>query len=244
MKTVTVITPANIEVEYRLAGVGSRLAAFIIDFLLQLLACIAVIGIVLFGIDGRSLYTITDASGFTLAFVVIACFVIQFGYFIVCEMLMNGQSVGKKVFSLRVIRDNGQPVGFTQSVVRGLFRTALDMMYIGLFSIFFSKKNKRLGDMAAGTVVVSEHYEKRGGFPMAAAFAESAGIYEIPPEFSHIKLTEEERRVVREYLRRGDSLPDYGEAVREKLAEYLANKWQIDANRINDETLKMLVTVS
>ena len=158
MRYITIITPANIEVVYRLAGAGSRLAAFVIDFTIQTVACAALAALVLFGFAGLRLDTLGEVSGALLAFLLIAAFAIYFGYFIFCELLMNGQSIGKKIFGLRAIRDNGQPVGLAQSLVRNLFRVAIDMLYVGLFVILFSPQHKRLGDMAAGTVVVSERH--------------------------------------------------------------------------------------
>ncbi|MCL2603909.1 MAG: RDD family protein [Defluviitaleaceae bacterium] len=159
MKTITVITPANIEIEYRLAGVGSRLAAFVIDYTLQMLAVILTGCVILLGFD-RWLFGNPYPSGKALGAVLIAFFVMHFGYFILFEMVMNGQSPGKKIFGLRAIRENGEPVRINDIIIRALFRSSVDMLYAGLFTIMFSKRHKRLGDMAAGTVVVSEHYAK------------------------------------------------------------------------------------
>jgi uncharacterized RDD family membrane protein YckC len=161
MKTIIVITPANIEVEYRLAGVGSRLAAFVIDFFVQMLAIALVGGIILLGFD-RWLLDNQIPTGTALGATLIAYFIIHFGYFILCELVMNGQTLGKKIFGLRAIRENGQPMQLSHIVVRGLFRSSVDILYIGLFAIMFSKQHKRIGDMAAGTVVISEHYVKAG----------------------------------------------------------------------------------
>jgi uncharacterized RDD family membrane protein YckC len=134
------------------------LAAFVIDFTVQITAILFIAFVVLYMISGLRFTAWGNADGTGLAFVLIAGFVIHFGYFICWEMLYNGQTPGKKILGLRVIRDNGQPIAFTQSLVRGLFRSAVDMMYIGLFVILFSKTHKRLGDMAAGTLVISEYY--------------------------------------------------------------------------------------
>ena len=82
MDTIIIITPANIEVEYRLANAGSRLAAFMIDLVLQMLAILSVASVVLFGIMGLRFSTFDQASGTSLGFVLVASFAIQFGYFI------------------------------------------------------------------------------------------------------------------------------------------------------------------
>jgi hypothetical protein len=143
-------------------------------------------------------------------------FLVQFGYFVVCEMALNGQSVGKRIFGLRVIRENGQPIEFWQSLVRGLFRTLLDMMYIGVFFIMLSPKHKRLGDMAAGTIVVSEHYNEEAD---PALFSEQPYWPNFLPE--PFLLTPEERQITEEWLARRDYLPDGGATVGNKIVEYL-----------------------
>jgi len=155
VKTITIITPSNIEVEYRLAGVGSRLGAFIIDFFLQMVMILFVV-LVVWGFS----YTVFDGEmgGTALSIILAAGFIINFGYFILCELMMNGQTFGKRVLGLRAIRENGQPIGFAQSLIRGLVRSSVDIVYIGMFVILFHPKHKRLGDMAAGTVVVCEKY--------------------------------------------------------------------------------------
>ncbi|MCL2498878.1 MAG: RDD family protein [Defluviitaleaceae bacterium] len=159
MKTITVITPANIEVEYRLAGVGSRLAAFIIDYLIQMLVLLLAGCIILLGFDRWFLGNVYP-SGTALGAVLIVFFAVHFGYFILFESVMHGRSPGKKLFGLRAIRENGEPLQLSNIVIRCLFRSSVDMLYVGLFTIMFSERHKRLGDMAAGTVVISEHYTR------------------------------------------------------------------------------------
>ena len=242
MKTITVITPANIEVEYKLAGVGARLAALIIDSLIQFAAVLLCIGI-LFGVN-RQLTNlgIAPRPSTIIAALIIIAFIIYMGYFITCEMLMNGQTVGKRLFGLRVIRDNGQPIEFTQALIRGIIRTTLDMMYIGLFVIMFSKKHKRIGDMAAGTIVVIEKYDVDFFNPVfAAQYMNFSGFLQPTinqsasdtnqlnfnlPEFlpPFMDMTVEERSIVEDWLRRRETLSDYGAGIGEKLAEYFETK--------------------
>jgi len=208
MKHITIITPSNIEIEYRLAGAGSRLAAFVIDFSFIIIP--AFIG---YQITDYDFY---DFNGVVTAIVMVCAFALNFGYFIFCEMVMNGQSVGKRIFGLRVIRDNGQPIGFIQSLIRGLIRMTIDLVYVGLFVMLFSKKHKRLGDMAAGTLVIAERRE--------SANETVASVYwpENLPEQS--MLTPEELQLTREWLRRRDEMIDGGESVGEKIREHFNKK--------------------
>jgi len=158
MRTITIITPSNIEIEYRLAGAGSRMGAFIIDFAIQITAILLIAWVILRGTFSEIFFGTTTPGGASIGFILISAFIIHFGYFILLEMLMNGQTIGKRILGLRVIRDNGLPIEFTHSLIRGVLRSSLDMVYIGFFVILFSQKHKRLGDMAAGTIVVSEQY--------------------------------------------------------------------------------------
>ena len=212
MKTITIITPSNIEIEYKLAGVGSRLAAFIIDTILQLLATLLCAGILL-GIN-HQLSDIVRISTLLAIFLVLS-FVIHFGYFIVCELTMNGQTVGKMLFGLRVIRDNGQPIEFTQALIRGIIRSTLDAMYVGLFVILFSKKHKRIGDMAAGTIVIIEKYDNKYE---AAQSMQDHNIPDFIPPLEN--MTPQERAVIENWLRRRHKLPNYGMEIGVKIAEY------------------------
>ncbi|MCL2223726.1 MAG: RDD family protein [Defluviitaleaceae bacterium] len=219
MKTITVITPSNIEVEYRLAGAGSRLASFLIDFFVQMVLISAAGLIVLWWFDQVIFDNTGSPSGEALGIFMVFAFAVQFGYFIVCEMALNGQSVGKRIFGLRVIRENGQPLEFWQSVVRGLLRSSLDMLYVGLFVMLFSKKHKRVGDMAAGTIVVSEHYENESSLFNTPAEWQSF----LPDPFL---LTPEERQLAEDWLNRRHELPNNGAELGEKLAAHF-KKYQI-----------------
>ena len=240
MKIHKVLTPANIEIEYRLAGAGSRLAAFVVDFTLQILMCLLLGAIILFGIFNYRIATLANLEGYALGFLIISWFTIYFCYFIVCEMAMNGQSIGKKIFGLRVIRDNGQSIELPQSLVRNLFRAVIDIIYIGLFMILFSKKNKRLGDIVAGTVVIAEYYENIPLRSNNQPTLKRAGLEQL----SHLKLTTEEQDLLHMYLARKMYLPDKGEKLRKQWAEYFSQKWQIESSIIDDALLAALLQLN
>ena len=244
-KTITITTSSNIEIEYRLAGAGSRLAAYTVDLLIQLAAIMVMFILCMFILGGYRFSTLIFASGYPLAIFIVAVFVIIFGYFLFFEMTMNGQSPGKRLFGLRVIRDNGEPVGILQSIVRNVFRMALDILYVGLFMIMFDRKHKRIGDKVAGTIVVSEHY----GYGKTK---ESLSSYHPPvdsaqlaaPRYSHIQLTETETAVIKAYLRRQNELPHHFDGrepdIRTKLVNYLSSKWQMEPGFFDDAMLAKL----
>ena len=246
MKTHTVLTPANVEVEYRLAGAGSRLAAFVIDFTLQIIICLLLGVLILFGIYDYRFATLANVEGFALAFLIISWFLVYFCYFIVCEMISNGQSAGKKIFGLRVIRDNGEPVGLSQSLVRNLFRAVLDIVYIGLFCILFSPQHKRIGDTVAGTVVIAEFYEnvplRANHMPDSHQVLHNRAAAE---QLEHLVLSTEERNLLQMYMARKLNLPEEAKLrLEQQWAEYFSQKWQINAGEIDDKLLVALLQIN
>ncbi len=151
-------TPERVELHYILANVGNRFLAAAIDHIIQIVA-----GVIVLLIAGSftNWRLFDDLRGWTLALTVVAFFLIYWGYFVFFETLWSGQTPGKRIMKLRVVREDGRPVRFFEVFVRNLVRLALDLQpsfsyAIGVISIIFSPRSKRLGDFVAGTVVVKE----------------------------------------------------------------------------------------
>lgn len=142
---VFVETPEGILLELRPAGLSVRYYAFMLDWGIRLA--------VLYG-----LATITTLiGGLGTAFWIILFFLLEWFYPIVFECSPSGATPGKRVFGLRVVMDNGLPVTTAAAVTRNLLRVAdfLPLAYgFGLISLLLRRDGKRLGDMAAGTLVV------------------------------------------------------------------------------------------
>ena len=154
-------TPENVELERRLAGIGSRFAAGLLDTLLYG-ACLAALlaALILMSIAGLlgPLAGIPGVGWWGLAFVILLAFAVYWGYFVFFEMRTNGQSPGKRRLRIRVVKDGGGPITFTDIAIRNLLR-AVDMLAaygVAGLCMFLTRKVQRLGDLAAGTVVVSE----------------------------------------------------------------------------------------
>ncbi len=150
--------PERVELHYVLANVGNRFLAAAIDHLIQ-----AAAGLVLILITGlTSNWTMFQGlSGWTAALLVLVVFAIYWGYFVLFETIWSGQTPGKRIMRLRVVREDGRPVRFFEVFVRNLLRLALDIQpffsyAVGVISIIFSSRSKRIGDFVAGTVVVKE----------------------------------------------------------------------------------------
>lgn len=169
-------TPENVEFEYTLGNLGSRLGAWIVDNVL--VAGLVLVGLlVLATAQGLRLGDLeVGFLGGLLSFIgLLVVFAAQWGYFVVCEWWLGGQTPGKKLFGLRVLADDGVRITLYQSALRNLFRmadsfpvvavAAMGHPLLHLFPLFIlpgavtallSPASKRLGDLVAGTIVVEE----------------------------------------------------------------------------------------
>jgi uncharacterized RDD family membrane protein YckC len=148
---ITIATPEGVAIEMVLAGLGSRFLARLLDSVIQLLIIIALA--VVLGVTG--------SSGIGIAVFVIMVFLVVFAYDVVLETLNNGRTVGKMAAGIRVAGLMGEPVRFVTSSVRNIARIAdfLPVFYlVGTISIVATQHDQRLGDLAAGTVVVRDRF--------------------------------------------------------------------------------------
>jgi len=147
-----VLTPEKVIVSYRLAGVGSRIMAHFLDLILFGMITYAI----MIGVGMLSLVV-----GESLV-MVLASLITAFGfflYFIIQEGVWQGQTLGKRVFNLRVMSADGTPVTMAGAIYRNLLRPAdifPGFYLVGIVSIFTNERSQRVGDLAAGTVVVHD----------------------------------------------------------------------------------------
>ena len=150
---IRIDTPEGVDLELILAGAGSRTGAAVLDGGIRW-----VIYFVLFFVLGFVAGAF-DSPWIFLAVYIPAVFLIEVAYDIAFETLNNGQTIGKRAFGIRVVRIGGQAVDLKTSAVRNLLRLVdgiLTGYIVGILTILISKNNQRLGDMAAGTIVVRE----------------------------------------------------------------------------------------
>jgi uncharacterized RDD family membrane protein YckC len=142
---MAIATPEGVEVELTLAGIGSRFIAGAIDFAIQ-------------AVVGGSLALILQPAGSTgVAILTSAWFAVVFFYDVLFEVLGGGRTPGKRATGLRVVRSGGRPITLVRSAIRNILRLIdiLPALYaVGMTSIFITRHNQRIGDLAAGTHVV------------------------------------------------------------------------------------------
>lgn len=166
----TIDTPENVSFGYEVAGIGSRFLSGLIDSVLLALALVflnIVLAALLEWANADQVAAtligeetdVTWAAGLILALYTLLNFVLVWGYFVLFELTWNGQTPGKRWAKLRVVRVNGNPAGFLDVVIRNLVRMVdfLPVGYaLGLTVMFFNQQSRRLGDFAAGTLVIKE----------------------------------------------------------------------------------------
>ena len=148
---ITIATPEGVAIEIVLAGLGSRFLARLLDSVIQLAVIVALV----LGIGAAS------TSGVAVAAVIVTVFLVVVAYDVVFETLNNGRTIGKGAAGIRVVGMLGEPIGFGASSVRNIARIVdfLPVFYlVGTISIVATEHDQRLGDLAAGSVVVRDRF--------------------------------------------------------------------------------------
>jgi uncharacterized RDD family membrane protein YckC len=153
-----VATPERVSLSLPIAGIGFRSMAYLIDALLLFAA-----GVVLFFITSFLIPDLLRAaqslSGIERAAFGLIAFALIWGYWTGMELAWRGQTVGKRLMKIRVVKSDGSPIGLFESAVRNLLRI-IDFMPacypVGLISMLVDSRHRRLGDLVAGTMLVRE----------------------------------------------------------------------------------------
>lgn len=241
-RDLDVRTPESIALTYHLAGLGSRFLALAIDMAIQgIVAWALLLGLVMAASRMALAGKPPPLSGnekvveaIAIALLVTIVFAIFFGYFIAFEALWSGRTPGKKIVGVRVVRDGGYPIDFAAALIRNLIRVgeALVGAYgLSAIAMLVSPENKRLGDIAAGTIVVRE-----SRLALPAVTAETA----MPePSYGATRyLSGEERALVKRFLERRDGLaPAQRRDLALRLADRIRPRLPADLRRIDDESL-------
>jgi uncharacterized RDD family membrane protein YckC len=207
---MTIETPEGVAVTVPLAGVGSRFIAAAIDVTIQILLLAAAAVVSFVGIGG----------GLGGGLFALSAFLVFFVYDVAFEVLSGGRTPGKRWTGLRVVRTGGEPVGLVTSAIRNLLRLVdfLPTAYlVGITSIIFTKRNQRLGDLAAGTVVARA--PRKGRRPAEPAAPEPVALTTPLLAWDVSAVTASDLATVRSFLERRESL-DWG--ARTELARTLA----------------------
>lgn len=228
-------TPEHVTLSFELAGLGSRTAAAAADLLLLGSAYFVVF--VFFAIVAPSGEWNTGLASWGTAILVLVGGLGFFLYFALFEALWDGRTPGKRSLGLRVVMDTGQPVTANAATVRNLVRLVDFVVPLGplpgLVFVFFHPAYKRLGDLAAGTIVVRDRVAAWGLAPAPPAAPE-------PLELGPPELTEQEFTLLDRFLARADSLIP---AVRDRMAADLGRRFESRIPRRSSDVETYLTAV-
>lgn len=233
-----VVTPEQVAIRYELAGFGSRAIAAIVDSFFQLLILL-VVGIIISLFLRLNVGTVVPFfakinESVLIGLFLLMLFVITWGYYIAFETLWQGATPGKRMMGLRVMKDGGHPVDFRAVLIRNLIRIVdvlpgmvvfVPLYAVGFVAMVASNEYKRLGDMAAGTLVVLHGREDE--LREQIGFGEVEVLRLLDPSILGLlsRITREELRIVQLYLSRRNQLsPALRLAFAEKIATPLMHK--------------------
>ncbi|GGD27732.1 RDD family protein [Hyunsoonleella pacifica] len=214
MSELQINTTQNVKIKFTAAGVGERLVAFIIDTAIKigyLLILNKVFG-VFEGMDEWSQIGINTVLSFPVMF-----------YTLALETFLDGQTLGKRALKIRVVKIDGFQATFSDYVVRWFFRIVDVWIFgIGFFVIIFSKKLQRIGDMAAGTGVIS----LKDKVNISHTILEQLKTDYKPTYPNVIKLSDNDARIIKDTFTRARAAKDYSTLIklRTKLIEVVGIK--------------------
>jgi uncharacterized RDD family membrane protein YckC len=242
-------TPENVTFAHEIAGIGNRFIAALVDTSLIFGALLVLNIIVLVGLnflgDLETATTSTDEEtvgwigGLLIALYALINFLIFWGYYVLFEYLWNGQTPGKRLVKIRVLRTDGNPAGFVEIMIRNLVRIVdfLPSGYgVGLLVMFFNREARRLGDFAAGTLVIKERTNislrslAPSSLPMASSTADRAASVDetLLLRYAHIRrLTSQDYELIQETLNR-EQTGGVDSTVVVRLARSIATKLEVD----------------
>ena len=243
-------TPEQVELRYPIAGVGSRFLAILTDTLIQIAAVlILVVALALIGMTQTAQKAAAHTSSSTadkwaIALMVLFFFLVFWGYFSLFEALWHGQTPGKRLLKIRVIKDSGRQITLFEALARNLLRVVdMQLSYlVGVVAMLCNRQQKRLGDLVAGTIVVHDRGEDQpilaqrtrtitaGMYPSAPAPAVRRPVYDDLPHDAVARLTRADLAVMETFFARALDLSiETRRQMAAKIATQIAGRMAVDA---------------
>lgn len=195
MSELTINTTQNVNINFKAASVGERILASFIDLVIKF-AYIIVVWYVFLYLLGISKY-IDNADTWSGMSIIIILFFPVLIYSLVLESLFEGQTIGKKLIKIKVVKLDGYQAGFGDYLIRWIFRIIENNIMgglIGLIAMASSKKTQRFGDMAAGTAVIT----LKNNITISNTILEEIGHEYVPTYPMVIKLSDNDMRIIKE----------------------------------------------
>lgn len=232
MSNLQINTTQNVNLDYKIVGIGERIIAFLIDgFILYLYA-------VLVQVIGEAIGNVFDDSWTQIGLAGLI-FLPAMCYSLIMHSLFNGRTVGKMLMQIRVVRIDGTPVHWSHLLVRWILRLVDIWLFfgsVGILSILFSDKKQRLGDAAAGTVVIST----KNNIKVSHTILEEVEETYVPTFLNVAQLTDKDVRLIKETYHLAKRTGDYGtmKALRDKVEGILGSNSGLYDSQYIDTVIK------
>lgn len=217
-ETLIIETPERVPLAFALASIGNRFLAVAIDHFIQFLSVFLASWFFIWisGVGNTANFEsgILEMPSWSIAIMLVVVFLLFSGYFIFFEWIWNGQTPGKRLLKLRVIREDGRPITLWEAISRNILRIvdaipgfSFPIYSVGLIAIFLNSRDQRVGDIFSGTVVIRERVDEAPTFD--ETFSENLGdsaLRRIHPQIDFNAeingMTDDQMEVVESFLRR------------------------------------------
>ncbi|MCL9808506.1 RDD family protein [Flavobacterium luminosum] len=230
MSELTINTTQNVNINFRAASLGDRMLAGFIDLLVKV-AYVLIVLYVFFDLLGLSNYMDKTDTWSGMAIVIMLFFPV-FVYSLVLEAIFEGQTIGKKLLKIKVVKLDGYQAGFGDYLIRWIFRIIEGngfLALVGIIAMATSKKVQRLGDMAAGTAVIA----LKNSITINNTILEEIGNEYVPTYPLVIKLSDNDMRIIKETFNNALAQDDFEliNKLKEKIETVTGIRKQSESNR-------------
>ena len=180
---LSIETPELVALDMPVAGIGSRFVAILVDYLIWTVAVIAIVIVIALVDPSLSRFSKVGEKWATAISIAIP-FLLFWGYFTLFEAFWDGRTPGKRIAKIRVIQRSGRGIGLFESMTRNLLRIVDQfpgIYAVGVVSIFLTRDHQRLGDLAAGTLVIHDRENLAELSLTSSGRTFTAGMFEQAP---------------------------------------------------------------
>jgi uncharacterized RDD family membrane protein YckC len=206
MSELSINTTQNVKINFIAASVGERLGSYFIDLLIKISYVIVVLLVFFYGLHFDKLFDKLDS--WSVMSILLLFYLPIMLYSIIQESVFEGQTIGKKLVKIKVVKIDGYQAGFGDYLIRWFFRLIdFTLLYglVGLIAVVTSKKAQRLGDMAAGTAVIT----LKNKIDISHTILEEIGDAYVPTYPLVIKLSDNDMRIIKETFQKADAKNDH-----------------------------------